>query len=1050
MQKFAPLALLLVLLSLANAHAQSAKTRPPKAGPIPNPPHHGLLPANRPAVPPAANPFGVVRNDFKPMPALSPLAANVQVTRDANGQPIFFQGKTAASGDAADSRPAAERALAYLASLPLEGVEQPAQEFVVSSATTDEQGNQHVRLQQVYQGVPVYGGEMIAHSKNGSFNTLNGRYFPTLRLSTSPALDAQAAMQSVVNAIGSDKVKTDWTPQELSMMGGQAFTTELVIYHPNRDPDHARLAWFVEGHPNFLHRVVYFIDAQTGEVIHHYDHTCQMAPGHVHPEGVAGAAANEQSSDVQPEADFAPPPVNASGLDLLNITRNFGAWQNGSTIYLEDASKPMFNATQSQMPNNPVGAIITLDAQNTSPQNSNFDYGIVTSNSTTFNNKAAVSAHYNGGKSYDYYKNTFNRNSIDGVGGNIIAFINVSEPNGTSMENAFWNGDYMFYGNGGSFFKPLARGLDVAGHEMTHGVVEKTANLEYQDESGALNESFADIFGAMIDRDDWQIGEDVMQAGVSNSGALRDLSNPHNGDVTNGQFWQPQHVSEQYTGNQDNGGVHINSGIPNRAFFLFASNAAVGKDKAEQVYYKALRDYLVKSSQFVDERIAVIQAANDLYGSSVANAAATAFTTVGIVGDDPGGNYLGDLEINPGLDFVLVVTNDFTNLQLADNTGNILGTMYNAGVQSRPSVSDNGTSVVFVNTEGHIILIDISYAGGQINIQQTTLSAAAEWRNAVISKDGRFIAALTDFEDDRIYVFDLFFNENETFFLYNPTYTPGQITGEVKYADVLDFDYSGEYLMYDAFNELTNTTGEDLSYWDIGFIKYYDQTNQLFEDGGNAFISKLFSGIPENTSIGNPTFSKNSPYIIAFDYIDYYNDEYDILGANTETGDYNVIVGDNGDLGWPSYTRLDDAILYQKPGTSSTDLYIQELNGDKISPFSNTYPFKYDRQWGVWFANGARSLMVDADEPGALAMDLSAAPNPASDAVRLSFTAGTAVASARISLFNLLGEMVSDRSIQVAQGTNQTELDLRGLPAGTYVARLSAGAASATVKIVKQ
>lgn len=1036
MQKFLPLALLLALLSIGSAAAQSAKIHPPKTGPATYPEQHGLKPANRPAVPAAANPFGVTSPDFKPMGTLTPGAASVRVTRGENGLPIFFQGQTAAS--AADGRPAAERALAYLASLPLEGIEQPSQEFVVHAATTDEQGNQHVRLQQVFQGVPVYGGELIAHSKNDVFESLNGRYYPTMRLSTSPALSAQEAVQSVVNAIGSDKVKTDWTPQELQIMGGQAFKSELVIYHENRKLDVARLAWFVQGHPNFLNDVVYFIDAQTGVVIHHYDNTCQFGPNPVHPEA---EPAQQQTSEL------APPPVSGSGLDLLNINRTFGAWQDNGTVYMEDASKAMYNAAESQMPGNPVGVIITLDALNNSPQNSNFDYNIVTSNNTTFNSKAAVSAHYNAGKSYDYYKNTFNRNSIDGDGGNIISFINVNEADGTSMENAFWNGDYMFYGNGGLFFKPLARGLDVGGHEMTHGVVQKTANLEYQAESGALNESFADIFGAMIDRDDWQIGEDVMQSGVSPSGALRDLSNPHNGDVTNGQFWQPNHVNEQYGGTQDNGGVHLNSGIPNRAFYLFASNAAVGKDKAEQVYYKALRDYLVKSSQFVDERIAVIQAANDLYGSTVADAAATAFTTVGIVGSTPGGNYQGNLAINPGVDLVLCVTNDFTTLQLANGSGTILGNLYTGGVQSRPSVSDNGTSVVFVNTAGDIILIDISYAGGQVNIQQTTLSNMPEWRNAVISKDGRFIAGLTSVSNDRIYVFDLFFNENQTIYLYNPTYTEGQITGEVKYADVLDFDYSGEYLMYDAYNELISSGGQDLSYWDIGFVRYYDQANQVFEDGGNAFISKLFSGIPENTSIGDPSFSKNSPYIIAFDFFDEYNDHYDIYGANTETGDYDVIVSDNGDLGWPNYTRLDDAILYEKPGY---DLYIQEVENNKISPFSNTYPFVYDHNWGVWFANGDRSLMVDANEPGKQALALTASPNPATDAVRLSFTAANTVSTARLTLINLLGETVQDRSWSVAAGANQTELDLRGLPAGAYFARLSAGSTSATIKIVKQ
>ena len=149
------------------------------------------------------------------------------------------------------------------------------------------------------------------------------------------------------------------------------------------------------------------------------------------------------------------------------------------------------------------------------------------------------------------------------------------------MGNAFWNGQAIFYGNGDAAFGALAKGLDVAGHEMSHGVIQSTANMEYQGESGALNESFADVFGAMIDRDNWLIGEDIVKKSAFPSGALRNMSDPHNGARTNdfNSGWQPRHYDERYKGTEDNGGVHINSGIPNYAFYKFATS--VGKDKAE-------------------------------------------------------------------------------------------------------------------------------------------------------------------------------------------------------------------------------------------------------------------------------------------------------------------------------------------------------------------------------------------------------------------------------------------------------------------------------------
>jgi hypothetical protein len=152
------------------------------------------------------------------------------------------------------------------------------------------------------------------------------------------------------------------------------------------------------------------------------------------------------------------------------------------------------------------GAVWTISANNTAATT----FSHVSSSNNTFSDKSAVSAHCNGGLAFNYFKATHNRNSINGSGGTIISVVNVADSEtGGSMENAYWNGQAMFYGNGGSAFTPLAGALDVAGHELTHGVVSNSANLEYEGQSGAINESMADVFGAMIDRDDWKMGEDL-------------------------------------------------------------------------------------------------------------------------------------------------------------------------------------------------------------------------------------------------------------------------------------------------------------------------------------------------------------------------------------------------------------------------------------------------------------------------------------------------------------------------------------------------------------
>ncbi len=141
------------------------------------------------------------------------------------------------------------------------------------------------------------------------------------------------------------------------------------------------------------------------------------------------------------------------------------------------------------------------------------------------------------------------------------------------MDNAFWSGTFIAYGDGAEAFDPLAEGLDVAAHEMSHGVIQHTVNLEYRNQSGALNESMADVFGVMVDRGDWRLGEDVVRSRqFFASGALRDMADPHNGVSQGRNGWQPAHMDEfrDLPLSADNGGVHLNSGIPNRACFLIA------------------------------------------------------------------------------------------------------------------------------------------------------------------------------------------------------------------------------------------------------------------------------------------------------------------------------------------------------------------------------------------------------------------------------------------------------------------------------------------------
>ncbi|MCF4969965.1 M4 family metallopeptidase [Nostoc sp. CMAA1605] len=226
------------------------------------------------------------------------------------------------------------------------------------------------------------------------------------------------------------------------------------------------------------------------------------------------------------------------------------------------------------------------------------------------------------GATYDLFYEIFERNSIDDKGLRLDSTVHY----GVKYENAFWNGDQMVYGDGdGELFDRFTKCIDVIAHELTHGVTQYEAGLQYSGESGALNESFSDVFGALVkqrfknqtaEEADWIIGEGLLMPKVKGIG-IRSMKEPGTAydDPVLGKDPQPGHVKDQYFGWSDNGGVHINSGIPNRAFYLAAT--AMGGyawEKAGKIWYIALRDRLRSKANFQQAADITVQIAKELYG----------------------------------------------------------------------------------------------------------------------------------------------------------------------------------------------------------------------------------------------------------------------------------------------------------------------------------------------------------------------------------------------------------------------------------------------------
>lgn len=238
---------------------------------------------------------------------------------------------------------------------------------------------------------------------------------------------------------------------------------------------------------------------------------------------------------------------------------------------------------------------------------------------------SAVDEAYDGaGATYALFQDIFERNSIDDKGLRLDSTVHYSE----KYDNAFWNGSQMVYGDGdGDLFNRFTIAVDVIGHELTHGVTQYEAGLIYYGESGALNESMSDVFGIMVkqrsrdqkvDESDWIIGEGLLTDKVNGIG-IRSMKAPGTAydDPVLGKDPQPAHVKNMYRGTADNGGVHINSGIPNYAFYLAAMEiGGYAWEKIGQIWYIGLRDRLRQRSNFKRAANILVSIAGELYGSN--------------------------------------------------------------------------------------------------------------------------------------------------------------------------------------------------------------------------------------------------------------------------------------------------------------------------------------------------------------------------------------------------------------------------------------------------
>ncbi|WP_287596634.1 M4 family metallopeptidase [Thermomonas sp.] len=490
----------------------------------------------------------------------------------------------------------------------------PLDAFVASDASVDANGTEHVRYQRSWRGMPVIGGDFVVHSRSGKLAGVS----QTLATAARPSLAARVnGDQAIVEAGAAFPVRFTQAP-----------TSRKVVYARNVAPVLAHEVVFhgfkADQTPTEMH---YIVDASSGKIIDQWDgiHTARPGAGGsgcTSPAAATGTGKTLMAGDVVLDTSKC-----GTSYQMVDVSRGGGATHNMA------------------MKTSGMGTVFT--------GSTNVWGNNLLSNSQT----VAADAHYGVATTWDYFKNVHGRNGIANDGKGAVSRVHY----GRNYQNAFWSDSCfcMTFGDGdnGASIYPLVA-IDVAGHEMSHGVTSRSANLVYSKESGGLNEATSDIFGTMVeyyannssDPADYVVGEELFPNNASMRNAIRWMFKPSLDGAS----------PDCYSSTLGNLDVHYSSGVANHFYYLLAEGAVVpsgfgagtwanltpaslvcngntslagiGRDAAGKIWYRALTVYMTSSTNYAAARTASINASTDLFGATSAqtNAVKAAWSAVSV------------------------------------------------------------------------------------------------------------------------------------------------------------------------------------------------------------------------------------------------------------------------------------------------------------------------------------------------------------------------------------------------------------------------------------
>ncbi len=767
----------------------------------------------------------------------------------------------------------------------------PKEELALQGIRHDSLGRHYLRYTQTYQDIPIWPSELTVQiNEAGEIDLLNGYYIPSPHsIVLTPGIEQTAAIEAAQTAIN-DSIDSKGV--------------HLVIHAPPGHPP--RLAWQVNFASKLTTHWQVFVDALQGGILKKINQ-------------VNFAASTGSGYDAT-----TPTPIN----------RPLNLWDIADTFYMVDTSKTAMFVPPDSPPTtfnelrSLQGAIIIEDAQG----RTSLDTAPVTSgDANTWTNANAVSAAYGLSETYDYFFTRHDVEHLVGANESIKAIVNF----GTNYNGSFWQPDLKLVVLGTA--QNYAASLDIIAHELSHALINRTARLIYENQSGALNEAFADIFGEAAEASssgstDWLMGSQLSQP-------MRNLANPATINIPTTTRPYPANMTQYIKAddpfldsfnNRDFGGVHFNSTIISHAFYILASS--IGLFDAEKIFYHTLAFQLTRYSQFIDARLGAIVSAEKIFGinSTQALATANAFTSVGIFEGDPTQPTSPTPQVNNS-DSTLFITNS-NNLNRQE-TNDLITPEPAIGTQlSRPSVSGDGTLAAYIDPSNNVCTIstlDLT--------SPNCLSPSVQANSVALSPNKKKLAYVLTATPNAITIFDLLENTTDTLNITAPTTDNNVLLATIKNVDQLDFSRDSRTIYFNAFNEITYLDNNTTNSWSIYTVNIADQ--------------QIRSVVPpiKGIDFGYPSLGNTQDNLLTFTGFDATNNTTYIFAADLDLGIAKQLVGINTIDAAPSFNGNDSAIIYTHAG----NLYRQNVSTvDHITASGNATLWQANARFGVIYRRG--------------------------------------------------------------------------------------------------